>query len=89
MLAQPRAERLRIQCAGFLGNDLAIPKQHQGWDALDVVAAGQHRLHVSVDFQKRIAGSSSEATRSYTGAIALHGPHHCAQKSTSTGMSFR
>jgi hypothetical protein len=31
--------------------------------------------------------SYSAATSSTIGAIALHGPHHVAQKSTSTGLS--
>src|SRR6266508_2145548 len=38
---------------------------------------------------KRMMGSSSAAARSKCGAIDRHGPHHSAQKSTTTGMSLR
>src|SRR5207247_400015 len=34
------------------------------------------------------SGSSSAAARSNDGAITLQGPHHGAQKSTTTGMSL-
>ena len=39
-------------------------------------------------FARRIPGSSSAAACSKAGAIILHGPHHGAQKSTTTGISF-
>src|SRR5271165_2478921 len=38
---------------------------------------------------KRARGSSSLAARSKIGAIARHGPHQGAQKSTINGMSLR
>jgi len=40
------------------------------------------------NFARRIPGSSSAAACSKAGAIILHGPHHGAQKSTTTGISF-
>jgi hypothetical protein len=38
-------------------------------------------------FARRINGSRSRAADSNSGAIARHGPHHAAQKSTRTGSS--
>ncbi|GEP07843.1 hypothetical protein MOX02_58810 [Methylobacterium oxalidis] len=40
-------------------------------------------------FRNRALGPNSFATRSNAGAIARQGPHHEAQKSTTTGMSLR
>jgi hypothetical protein len=39
-------------------------------------------------FATRTRGSRIFAACAYAGAIERHGPHHGAQKSTSTGMSF-
>ena len=49
--------------------------------------AGVAGLESTSIFVKLTLPAYSEATSSTIGAIILHGPHHSAQKSTSTGLS--
>ena len=52
MPPQPGAERLCIQCAGLMSNDVTLLEQHQGWNTSDVVASGQFRLNFSIHLEK-------------------------------------
>jgi hypothetical protein len=56
----------------------AVAQQHEQGDALDVEAARDVRRP-----------ASSTASRSTAGDTMRHGPHHGAQKSTSTGIDAR
>jgi hypothetical protein len=58
-----------------------------GIDRMEYCAAIACSASVS-SFARRTPGSSSAAACSNAGAIILHGPHHGAQKSTTTGISF-
>ena len=69
--------------------DLALFERDQGRDAADAEAGGDRRSSSTLTLAKRARGSSSFAARSKIGAIARHGPHHGAQKSTISGMSLR
>ena len=67
--------------------DLAVLEQHQGRDAADAVLHGGARVVVDVDLGDLEAARYSAAISSRIGAIILQGPHHSAQKSTSTGVA--
>src|SRR3954452_14366015 len=87
--SQPGAKRLRIQCAGLMSDHMTPLEQHQGRNASDVVASGQLRLHFSVDLEKADIRFEFGTNALVDGSHNFAGPHHCAQKSTSTGISLR
>src|SRR6185437_12610330 len=69
------------------GLDLAVLEHHQGGDAAHAVGAGGLLVVVDVDLHDAQLPWYWPASSSRIGAMALHGPHHSAQKSSSTGVS--
>ena len=67
----------------------AISENNHAWVSIEWQYCAAIACSASVSsFARRTPGSSSAAACSKAGAIILHGPHHGAQKSTTTGISF-
>ena len=64
-----------------------IPQQHEHRDALHTEGLRQLRLS-TLTLPTAISGWAA-AISSTTGDTMRHGPHHSAQKSSSTGLSAR
>ena len=75
-----RARRLARRLATAL-------EDHQRRDAADAVSAPRSRRRLGVELREARGGFDAAAACSNTGAIARQGPHHGAQKSTTTGTS--
>jgi hypothetical protein len=80
-------QEVDVDQARMLLRDLGAVEYDQGWDATDAVASGDRRLLVDIDLGE--TGARLEFLRRAGGAIARHGPHQGAQKSTITGTSLR
>ena len=80
---------LRTEDPGLTRHFTPSAKQHHGWDTLNA-EAGRNRLFLLVfALARRTCGSGILVSCSYAGAIIRQGPHHGAQKSTTSGMSLR
>ena len=72
--------------ADDLFRNLAVLKNEQCGDGAHAVFRGEVLVFVNIDLADRTLPEYSSASSSRTGAIILQGPHHSAQKSTSTGV---
>ena len=70
-------------------DDLAVAERLHRRDALDAVARRQGFVRVDVDLGQQHPPPRLASAASSAGLSALHGPHHSAQKSTTTGILLR
>ena len=77
----PVEQVLLARHAGDLVTHLSVLEEEQGRDRANIVAKRQALATLTVP-------AFSFAISSRIGAIILHGPHHSAQKSTSTGCAL-
>ena len=87
-MRQP-TQKLDVHETCVLLCDLAFFERDQSRNAADAEAGCDRRLLVDVDLGEAGARFELFAARSKIGAIARHGPHQGAQKSTMTGPSLR
>ena len=85
--ADPGDDLRRLGRAGLALDLAAAPHQQQGRDAADREARRGPRAGVAVDLGEQRLALSCAAACANCGAIAWHGPHQSAQKSTTTGSS--
>ena len=72
---------------GELGHDPAVPERLHRRNAADGEPLREPLVGVDIDLDERDLTCPRSTAASSTGASAWHGPHHSAQKSTSTGPS--
>ena len=82
-------DRRRGLGADELVDDLAVAERLDGRDALDPEGLGQRRVGVGVELgQDDLALALGRLALEHRARAARHGPHHSAQKSTTTGVVF-
>ena len=89
MGTDPLHDVLRAECPGLPRHFTPSAKQHQGRDTLNTEPGPKSLFRLRVHLARRTCGSRILAACSYAGAIIRQGPHHGAQKSTTSGMSLR
>ena len=86
-LVEEGRDRGRRSRPDELGDDPCLAEALHGGDALHAVGGGEALVRVHVHLTSSTWPSRAPISRSRTGVSAWHGPHHSAQKSTTTGTS--
>ena len=86
MLLDERLDARLVRRADHRIDQLAALEEQQRRNAADAVPADTAGFSSTFNLPITALPSSSVATASTCGAIMRHGPHHSAQKSTSTGV---
>jgi hypothetical protein len=88
MCCEPSSDNLLGLRADDALDWLGILEDQEGRDTLDAELRSSLWIFIHVQFANEVAPPDSAASCSSTGAIILHGPHHGAQQSSSTGSFF-
>ena len=76
----------KLDAADAAGLNLAVLEEEHGRDVADTVFCNDFRILVDVDLADNHAAAYFSASSSITGPSLMQGPHHVAQKSSTTTL---